>query len=194
MSIPAGTARSKRDRLGMVSSRIRFATNITWICAVSCSHTHLHVPSTFHITHPQPPHLLFGLVGARSGIPMPAGAARGRRCRLHMASSIIRLATTITWICAVSCSHTHLHVPSTFLIHDLHTSRVGWLGLDNSHASWHSTGQEKQVVCGKLQNMGGCYFSVDMRRILLTHTSPRIKHIDHPHPRPPHLLFGLVGA
>ena len=96
--------------------------------------THLHIYQQNIETQLVP-------IGWSSRMSIPAGTARGMRFRLHMVSSRIRLATNITWICAVSCSHTHLHVPSTLLIHDLHTSRVGWLELENAHASWHSTGR-----------------------------------------------------
>ena len=127
---------------------------------------------------------------------MPAGAARGRRCRLHMASSRILLATTITWICAVSCILlTHTPPRTKHIAHHPQPPHPpgGLVGARECPCQLEKYGKISAGSVWKLQNMSGCYFSVDMCRILLTHTPPRTKHV-LAHPRPPHLLFGLVFA
>ena len=66
---------------------------------------HAHFPST--TSNP----LTWG--GLRSNTSTPACTSQNSRCKLHMGSSSTRLGVEITWICAVSSSHAHLHVPCT---------------------------------------------------------------------------------
>jgi hypothetical protein len=79
--------------------------------------------------------------GLRSDTPYPACTAHGSRCRLHMVSSATWLDIFFMWICTVSSSHIHLHVPCTLLIYSLCTTQLGWFEVRYALSSLHSTEQ-----------------------------------------------------
>jgi len=169
MPIPAGTARGKRFRLYMASSSTLVGAIITWICVVACSHTHVHVPSTLHM---HDLHTFFGLVGAgECPCRLPQHGAGGAGC-IWQAPGYYWPLPSRGYVPYLAHTHTSTSTYQAHCTSATSTPSGGLVGARECPCQLAQYGKISAGCVWKLQNMSGCYFSVDMCRILLTHTPP----------------------
>ena len=140
----------------------------TWICTVSCSYTDPPTPSYY--TNKSKNSGLPG--GVSMCVPCIGALVCASTHGLHMVIIFGMWGEASAWICTVSWSYIHSHVPCGLRPQDPGSCAYGWL--------WHGCVLCKcvsdcQYIWGAYTGPYlhvGCVFNVDVHRILVIQTSP----------------------